>query len=160
MQLGRAALTAVLLLVLAGCAEHWAKPGATALERDAALARCDAESHARFPPALQTIMLSPGYFVPPQTRCWTQNNQTHCNTSGGFWVPPSYHTIDHNYDARRAARLDCMYSAGWMLAKDEKEAEAVTKSAPPIAPPIGQPPAGPSPAGPPAVGPDVRPGRR
>lgn len=135
-----------LLSLLTGCAEYWAKPGATPVERDAALARCEAESHARFPPVLQTILLNPGYFVPPQTRCWTQNNQTQCKTSGGFWVPPSYHTIDHNLEARRASRLDCMYSAGWILAKDEKEAETVTKSAPP-----------PDPAPPP---PDVRPGKR
>lgn len=134
-----------LLLALAGCAEHWAKPGATKVERDAALARCDADSHARYPPVLQTILLSPGYFVPPRTRCWTQNNQTRCDTSGGYWVPPSYHTIDHNHDARRTARVDCMYTAGWILAKDEKEAEAVTRSTQPQAPPPG---------------PDVKPGAR
>lgn len=125
----------LMLLALAGCAEHWAKPGTTKQDRDAALARCDAESHARHPPILQTVMINPGYFVPPRTRCWTANNQTQCNTSGGYWVPPAYSTIDHNQDARRAARLDCMYTAGWILAKDEKEAEAVTKSAPPPPPP-------------------------
>ncbi len=124
----RAGLALSAILLLGGCAEHWAKPGASRVERDAALARCDHESHGRFPPILQTIMISPGYFVPPRTRCWTANNQTQCNTSGGYWVPPAYSTIDHNQDARRAARLDCMYSAGWILAKDEKEAEAVTKS--------------------------------
>ena len=136
MRSGRAALLA-LLLVLVGCAEHWAKPGATARDRDVALARCDAESHARFPPVLQTIMLSPGYFVAPQTRCWTNNGKTQCQTTGGYRMPPSYTTIDLNLDARRSARLDCMYAQGWMLAKDEKEAEAVTKSLPAAGAPIG-----------------------
>lgn len=118
----------LILLSFSGCAEHWAKPGATPLQRDAALARCDAESHARFPPILEQVLSRPAYFVPPQRQCTTNNNQTRCQTVGGYWVPPTFYTIDHNADARRAARADCMYSQGWMLAKDEKEAEAVTKS--------------------------------
>jgi hypothetical protein len=132
-------------LALAGCAEHWAKPGATPAERDATLARCEAESQARFPPVLQTIMLSPGYFSPPQTRCRAVNNQSVCHTVGGFWNPPVFQTIDLAADARRTARYDCMYSRGWILAKDEKTAEAVTKSAPPpplpppLAPPLAPP---------------------
>ncbi len=124
----RVGLTLLALLSLAGCAEHWAKPGGSPIERDAALARCNAESHARFPPVLQQVLVRPEYFVPPQRRCATVNNQTQCQTTGGYWVPPLFQTIDHNAEGRRAARVDCMYTLGWMLAKDEKEAEAVTKS--------------------------------
>lgn len=124
-----------ILLSLAGCAEHWAKPGGTQFERDAALARCDAESHARFPPVLEQVMVRPTYFVPPRRQCDTVNNQTRCQTTGGYWAPPVFQTIDHNADGRRAARLDCMYRLGWMLAKDEKEAEAVTKAGIPPPPP-------------------------
>jgi hypothetical protein len=126
----------LLLLTLAGCAEHWAKPGASQVERDAALARCNAESHARFPPVLEQVLVRPAYFVPPQTRCTTVDNKTQCRSFGGYWVPPTFQTIDHNAEGRRAARIDCMYRLGWMLAKDEKEAEAVTKSAPPAAVPL------------------------
>ena len=129
--LGRVGLHCLLALMLLGCAEHWARPGGTAAERDASLARCDAESHRMFPPILQQVLTRPGYFVPPQRHCTTNNNTTQCTTTGGYWTPPLYQTIDHNADARRAARIDCMYSLGWILAKDEKEAEAVTRSVPP-----------------------------
>lgn len=140
MRLGPMRLGPVIaaLLALAGCAEHWAKPGASPAERDATLARCDAESQARFPPVLQTIMISPGYFTPPQTRCRAANNQTFCQTVGGYWNPPLFQTIDLAADARRTARYDCIYMRGWILAKNEKEAEAVTKSAP-AGPPTPQP---------------------
>jgi hypothetical protein len=33
-----------------------------------------------------------------------------------------------NARGRTSARIDCMYDLGWMLAKDEKEADAVTRS--------------------------------
>ena len=131
----RAGAILLAVLSLSGCAEHWAKPGATPIQRDAALARCDAESHARFPPILEQVLARPAYFVPPQRQCTTNNNQTPCHTTGGYWMPPTFQTIDHNADGRRAARIDCMYSQGWMLAKDEKEAEAVTRSGLPPPPP-------------------------
>jgi len=117
---------ALLPLILAGCAEYWAKPGGTTAELQRAKAECETEAFARFPPALQQVMTSPGYFSPPETNCMTVNGQPQCRTVGGFWVPPTFQSIDLNLDGRRSARMACMSARGWILADTEKEAAAIT----------------------------------
>jgi hypothetical protein len=129
-----------VLLALAGCVEHWAKPGGTRAELDFAKASCEAESYTRFPVAPQQIMTSPGRWLPPETQCWTTNGKTQCRTIGGQWLPPTFRMIDLNDNARDSARVACLYRNGWVLADDEKAAAAITRS--------GMPP--PSPSQPPA----------
>jgi hypothetical protein len=131
----------IILAVLSGCAEHWAKPGGTEAELQRTKAECETQSYARFPPVLQQVMMSPGYFAPPETRCHTRDGQTRCHTVGGFWVPPSFQTVDLNQDGRNSARNACMYAHGWMLAEDAKEAAAITASGiPSVPPPVQQVP--------------------
>ncbi len=117
------------VLLLPGCAEHWARPGGTAVELRGVKAECETESFTRFPPVLQQVMTAPGYFSPQETSCTTVNGRTQCRTVGGLWVPPSVQTIDMNLDGRRSARIACMTARGWILADSEKEAAAITAGA-------------------------------
>lgn len=121
-------LSLLLPILLAGCAEHWAKPGGTPADLQRAKAECETEAFARFPPVMQTVMVTAGYFSPPQTTCTTVNGKTRCHTIGGVWVPPTFQTIDLNQGPRRSARIGCMTVRGWILASDEKEAAAITAS--------------------------------
>ena len=124
-----------LLLLLTGCVDHWARPGGTPAQLAYAKQACESRAMAMFPPVLQQIMTSPGYWTPQQTNCHTQDGRTHCRTTGGYFVPPSFAMIDHNEQARDSAYRACMYSDGWILAKDKDEAAAITRSAPPPLPP-------------------------
>ncbi len=128
-----------LVLALAGCVEHWAKPGGTRAELDFTKATCEAESHALFPVMPQQVMSSPGYMLPPETQCTTSNGKTHCRTFGGRWVGPTFRIIDLNDNARNNARIACFYRSGWVLADDEKTAAAITGSGAPPPPPPTQP---------------------
>ena len=126
------------ILGLAGCAEHWAKPGGTKAELDFTKANCEAESYTRFPVVPQQIMTSPGRLLPPETQCSTVNGKTQCRTFGGQWLPPTFRIIDLNDNARDSARVACLYRNGWVLADDEKAAAAITRSGMPPPTP-GQP---------------------
>ena len=137
-------LTVLLLVSLSGCAQYWARPGGTPAQLAYAKQSCEARAFQGFPPALQQVMTSPGYFSPQQTNCHTENGRTHCYTTGGFWVPPNFAIVDHNEQGRDAAYRGCMYADGWVLANDEKDAIAITNSRP--VPPLlsgPPPPAGP-----------------
>lgn len=124
----------LLALLLAGCTEYWAKPGGTPAELQQAKALCETEAYARFPPVLQTVMVSAGYFAPPQKTCTSDNGKTRCVTTGGVWVPPTFQTIDINQDPRNSARIACMTVRGWILADSEKEAAAITRGGVPGVP--------------------------
>lgn len=52
----------LLLLLLAGCAERWERPGATEAESEAAQAECTAVAARQVPPAMVWGQTSPGYW--------------------------------------------------------------------------------------------------
>jgi hypothetical protein len=132
MSIARHLLAASLLLMTCGCAEYWAKPGGTQAELNMVTANCHAQSHAQFPPVLQTVQSSAGYTTPAKTNCTSSgNNSVNCTTKGGDYVPPSYQTVDVNDNGRDAAFHACMYNAGWQSFDSEEQATAVTRSAPP-----------------------------
>ena len=124
---------AALLLVLAGCVDHWAKPGATKAELDAATAHCETDSFSKFPAAMVTTLASPGYLAPLRTECRAgRDGRQVCYTVGGEFVPPVYTTVDANAQPRRASFRGCMVSGGWTLARDREEAEAIARSGSPM----------------------------
>jgi|SRR3954469_4308674 len=126
----RVFLAAAMLVVVAGCARHWARPGGTDAELDAAKANCEVESFTRFPRVMQTTMVSPGYISPVTSNCAPGPNGPRCVTVGGEFVPPTYSAIDLNQSARRSAYDACLMAGGWQVAKDKEEAEAITRSIP------------------------------
>ncbi|MSP02075.1 MAG: hypothetical protein EXR07_13645 [Acetobacteraceae bacterium] len=130
----RALPVIALLLAVTGCAQHWARPGGTPAELGAAKANCDAESFARFPQVLQTVMTSPGYVAPMRTDCRPGRHGPHCVTVGGEFVPPVFSTVDANSQPRYSAFNACMMAGGWRLAKDKEDAEAIARSGFPAAP--------------------------
>jgi hypothetical protein len=123
----RALLATPIMLVMAGCAQYWAKPGGTPAELEVAQANCEAASFARFPRVLQTNIITPGFIAPVTTSCTPGRDGPHCVTVGGEVIPPTYSTIDLNQAARHNSYQACLVAGGWRRAKDEAEAEAITR---------------------------------
>ena len=94
----------VLLLLLAGCAERWERPGATEVESEAAQAQCTAEAARQVPPALVWTQTAPAYWEPPFRRCRTRRGVTDCFYRPGRYQSPQYGWVDANTGPRRAAR--------------------------------------------------------
>jgi hypothetical protein len=132
----RARLALLLLpLLLAGCAQRWAKPGGTPQEFQATEAGCTAGAYQAFPPLPRIVQASPGYFTPAQQVC--RGNR--CTLQGGFWVPPSFTTVDDNSPGRFQAVRACLFANGWQPVDSEAQAAAIT-AARPAAPAIaGEP---------------------
>ena len=120
------ALTLLAAGLLAGCT-YWAKPGGTPAQLEAAKARCETESFARFPQSLQTVLISAGYVAPIRTECHTTPQGQHCVTVGGEYVPPAYSTVDANSQPRSSAYRSCLLAGGWQPAGSREEAEAITR---------------------------------
>jgi hypothetical protein len=103
-----------LLLLLAGCAERWSRPGATEAEGDAAQAQCEALAARQVPPAMVWTQVSAGYWVPPERRCrTTRDGDRDCVYRPGRYVPPRFDWVDVNTPARRQARNACLIEGGW-----------------------------------------------
>ena len=112
------------LLLLAGCAERWAKPGGTAQEFEATRTYCSAGAYQMFPPMPRLVPGSPGYFTPARQvcrngRCWMQ---------GGVWMPPTVNTVDDNAPGRNQQVRACLFAAGWQPV--ENEAQALVRADP------------------------------
>ena len=73
-------------------------------------------------------MTNPGYFMPQSTHCTKDRGHTHCHTTGGYFVPPSYGIVDANESGRHGAYRNCMFADGWLLARDKDEAAAIINS--------------------------------
>ncbi|MCC6716919.1 MAG: hypothetical protein IT555_03465 [Acetobacteraceae bacterium] len=108
-------LLLAFLLLLAGCAERWAKPGADDAEFRAMQAHCDAYAHDRWPPLLRQEMLFPGHFVPPVRSC---DNRGRCTWFGGWYEPPQMTVIDDNLRPRNQERRACYLANGWTPVED------------------------------------------
>ncbi|MBR0670189.1 hypothetical protein [Neoroseomonas soli] len=102
-----------LLLLLAGCAENWERPGATEAEAEAAQAECTAWAAQQVPPALVWTQTAPGYWERPERRCFSRRGQTECVVRPARYQPPQYGWVDANTGPRRAARAACLQEGGW-----------------------------------------------
>jgi hypothetical protein len=112
----RAAIAGAILL-LAGCAETWTKPGAMPQEFDAAQAACAAKANAAVPPNRQEVQMSPGYVTPMQMRCSGAGAAANCYPAGGQYVAPATTTVDRNQNLRRTVIRECLTEGGWRPAK-------------------------------------------
>jgi hypothetical protein len=102
------------LLLLAGCAERWSRPGATEAEGEAAQAQCAALASRQVPPAMVWTQVAAGYWVPPERRCrTTRDGDRDCVYRPGRYVPPRFDWVDVNAPARREARNACLVEGGW-----------------------------------------------
>ena len=105
------------LVLLAGCAQRWEKPGATEAEFDRDLRRCEARALERHPPRLERRMISGGYFAPPRTRCHGHGKHRRCRTVPGRYMPPVWGDVDLNRGARRGELELCLREHGWRKAE-------------------------------------------
>jgi hypothetical protein len=104
------------LLLIAGCAQRWEKPGATQAEFEVMHSRCEARSQAEFPPVMTQVMSTAGYTTPVQTNCQNSANNTNCRTTGGQYMPPTYRMVDQARDPRDRAVAACLVEHGWRRA--------------------------------------------
>ena len=105
----------LVLLLLAGCTEKWAKPGASEQDFRAMEAECEAAAYERWPPLLREQMISPGYWVPPVRRC---DGAGRCAFYGGYYEPPRSTWFDQNLGPRRGDRRACFVASGWTPVDD------------------------------------------
>lgn len=103
----------LILLLLAGCAERWERPGATEADSDAAQAQCTAVAAQQVPPALVWTQTAPARYEPGERRCRTYRGHTECVTRPSRYIPPQYGWVDANTGQRRAARALCLQEGGW-----------------------------------------------
>ena len=123
----------VLCLLLAGCAEKWAKPGGTPQQFEATRTACEAFAYRDFPPMPRTVQTSPGYFTPARQVCRQRGGYVQCWMEGGAWMPPSFATVDDNQPGRRQQTRACLFAQGWQPVESDAQAAAITASAPAIA---------------------------
>lgn len=108
----RLALCLLLLLILAGCAERWTRPGTSEAEADAANAACRERSLAAVPPALQWRMIEPPR-LERDRECWQgRDGRTACRVIER-WRPARWGHVDVNAPARDAWRRHCMAEQGY-----------------------------------------------
>jgi len=98
------------LLSLAGCAQYWAKPGASADEFRMTETGCQIAALQHVPQILETILVAPGYSSPVFWNCVAPGR---CFPSGGHWTPPIFSTVDRNAPLRRRAVEVCLAGQGW-----------------------------------------------
>jgi len=107
----RWAASLLAVLVLAGCAERWSKPGAGEVEFRAMAAQCDAYAMERWPPLLRQEMVAPARWIPPVRSC---DPRGRCGWFGGWWEPPQMIVVDDHARPRRQERRACYVANGWV----------------------------------------------
>lgn len=122
-----AAVPLFALLILSGCAEKWAKPGATSEEFDAMKATCMSRSAGRFPPMMRQVQITNGYTTPITTNCNGFGYSVNCYTTGGQYVPPVAITVDDNQGARNQDTRACFFENGWHPVKDDEQASVTSQ---------------------------------
>lgn len=114
----------VMLLVCAGCATRWSKPGSTQDGFYSDRYQCEQEAANNYPAAPVQQMLSPGYRAPTPTTTTTncvnvgygnvQCQSTQPGASAAIYnTPPTYTTIDANASNRSNAVRSCLMSKGY-----------------------------------------------
>ena len=105
-------LPLLCLLLLAGCAEVWLRPGTSEAEADAANAACRGAALGAVPPWYETRLVSPPRAV-PQEECRHVEGRRVCRVVGFVWLPPRYALVDLNAAARDEWRRGCMARQGF-----------------------------------------------
>lgn len=100
-------------LLLAGCTEKWAKPGATAADFDGMKAACTSRGYAMFPPMMRQIQMSDAYTTPVVITCNNEAFVQKCSQNGGQYIPADTTTVDDNDDGRNQNVRSCFYQQGW-----------------------------------------------
>jgi len=105
------AVLALLLLLLAGCAERWTRPGGTEAEADAANAACRDRAALAVPPQMIWQMVSPPR-EERERRCTRHGQQETCHIVTRR-IAAQYGWVDANAAPRDAWRRDCMRGQGF-----------------------------------------------
>lgn len=119
----------VMLLGLAGCVQKWSKPNGTPEEFDAMKASCQAQAYSQFPPQLQQIQATSGYYMPVTTQCSGFGGNVSCYQSGGQYIPPTIVTIDTNRSPRNDAVRSCFYANGWTPTSEDRQSSGTAPAA-------------------------------
>ncbi|HEV7265398.1 MAG TPA: hypothetical protein VGN83_10820 [Falsiroseomonas sp.] len=109
--MARLPLALLLLILLAGCAERWARPGTSEAEAEAANAACQDRAAVAVPPNLAWTMVEPGGFDRDR-HCRHVNGREVCRTYSRY-RPPRYHWVDVNEGPREGWRRQCMVEQGF-----------------------------------------------
>lgn len=107
------ALFAVMVLLLAACAEQWQKPGASEMDFEATRTICTSRANMRFPPRLRQIWVDSGFRSPIVTRCYERLYSFACRSYDGYYFPPRPITIDENAEPRHEDVRACLFENGW-----------------------------------------------
>ena len=116
---------AVLLLLVSGCTEKWAKPGASDADFAAINAACTARATALFPPAVEQVIVADAKpSAGPSSNCSATSSSMMGNDMmmddcgmGSDVSLPTQAMIDHNAEARAAEARNCLIASGWQPVK-------------------------------------------
>lgn len=102
----------LVALLAPGCAEKWAKPGASEPEFRAMAAQCDAYAFEQWPPLLREQVMFPARWIPPFSHCGPHGR---CVFYPGYFEPPHTMVVDDNLGRRNQDRRACYVANGWTL---------------------------------------------
>ena len=106
-------VTALLLAFsLAGCAT-WHRPDTTKLVTEQALAHCETQANARFPPKIVREQVTFGHLQPGTEQCWHQHHYLFCQHYPAQWIPPQFVQRNVNSEPRQAWIIACMKGQGF-----------------------------------------------
>jgi hypothetical protein len=101
----------LLLILLAGCAERWVRPGTSEAQADAANAACRDRAALAVPPQMVWVMVEPGGFDRDRI-CRRIDGREVCRTYSRY-RPPRFAWVDANDRPRDAWRRQCMVAEGF-----------------------------------------------
>jgi hypothetical protein len=101
-----------VLLLLAGCAEVWTRPGTSEAEAEAMQATCRQEALAAVPVNNVWMMVDPGGTDRERT-CWRDDRGRERCTVQTRFRPPRYDWVDVNSRPRDDWRRQCMVAKGF-----------------------------------------------
>jgi hypothetical protein len=103
---------ALVLLLLAACAEVWTRPGTTEAEAEAANASCGEQASLAVPVQLVWTIIEPGGYDRDR-RCWRgRDGREYCDVVSRY-RPPRYGYVDVNEGPRDGWRRQCMRAKGF-----------------------------------------------
>jgi hypothetical protein len=108
----KSALALSILLLLAGCAERWTRPGVSEAQAAAANAACADRSERAVPQALVWQVVEPGRWV-RDWRCGVDRAGREVCVPRDRWRPPRHGWVDMNAGPRDAWRRECMREQGF-----------------------------------------------